>query len=699
MWDELLDKNNITHYHNLAMSGGTEHTNYRASMYFNDNQGIAKRNTVEKWGGRVNVNAKGFQDKLKASINVSTMFKKVDKAGGGNGDWEQAVQRNPTAPIYNDDGTFYETQGFSNYNPMSRLANRISEQNQQTTLVDAKFTFDITKDLSVSAFGSYSRDSWNDREYKKSTDWDQRGSNTGYAKKENKQYTTQQFEATADYRKTFKEKHTITAMAGYSYLYSKYERFDVSNSGFTTDGFLDWNLGAGQGRQKSNSIHYIDLGSFKEDNTLIAFFGRVNYSLMDKYFFQASLRHEGSSRFGANHKWGNFPSISAGWTISEEQFMKSLTFLNELKLRIGYGVTGNQDIPNYQSLVTLSTGGVYPQDGQYFQTYGPAKNPNPELRWEEKHEINFGIDFSVLNNRLSGSLDIYTRDTKDLLYDYTVQKPPFVQDRVWTNVGTIRNSGVELQLSAVAIETKDFNWDVDFTISTGTSKLTKLSGDVYKANYLNFYGLPSPGNLGDAFRLVEGGKMGDFYGKRFAGFTEDGKWQFYKADGSIATTSEMNDNDKTIIGNGTPKVYASLGTKFTYKQFDFALFFRGKFGFDILNVQDMFFGNRKWLPDNVLESAITKHAKLNDSTQYSDYYLEKGDFVKLDNVTLGYTFKFKTPFIRNMRAYVSARNLFTITGFSGMDPEVADSGFEPGVAKRDFYPRSTTWTLGVNIGF
>lgn len=698
LWDELLNKDNVSHYHNLSMSGGSENTNYRASMFFNENQGIAKRNSNERWGGRVNLNAKGFQDKLKASINMSTLFNEVDKVGGGSSDWEQAVQRNPTAPIYTEDG-FYETQGWNNYNPMSRFANRISKQNQQTTIVDAKFTFSITQDLSISALGAYSRDSWNDREYTKSTDWDRRGTKTGKAKKENKLYQTKQFESTIDYRKTFNEIHTITAMVGYSYQYSTYERFNVSNEGFSTDGFLDWNLGAGLGRDKNNSTHFVNLGSFKESNTLIAFFGRVNYSLLNKYHFQASLRHEGSSRFGANNKWGNFPSVSAGWSISEEGFMNDITAINDLKLRVGYGVTGNQDISNYQSLVTLSTGGKYPQDGTYYETYGPAKNPNPDLRWEEKHEVNIGIDFSVLSSRLSGSIDLYSRDTKDLLYDYTVQKPPFVQDRIWTNVGTIRNQGIELQLSAIAMETKDFLWNVDMTFATGTSKLTKLSGDVYKANYLTFYGLPSPGNLGDAFRLEEGGKMGDFYGKRFAGLDEDGKWLFYKADGSKAHTSEMNNNDYTVIGNGTPKAQASLGSTFKYKNFDFSFLFRGKFGFDILNVQDMFFGNKKWLPNNVLESAVKKHAALNDDPQYSDYYLEKGDFVKLDNITLGYTFNLNTPYIRNMRAYVSGRNLFTITGFDGMDPEVADSGFEPGVSKRDFYPRSQTWTLGVSIGF
>lgn len=703
LWDALTNKDNVSHYHNLSMSGGSQHTNYRASVYFTENQGIAKEHGNERWGGRININHKGLQDRLTASVNLATQFRKQNNLGGGTSNWEQAVQRNPTAPLYNEDGTPYQTQGWNNYNPLDRLANRINERDQQSTQADLKLKLEIIEGLSISAFGAYLRDTYNNREYINGADWDNRGDRQGmgYAAKENALDWSRQFEATIDFMREFKEIHRITALAGYSYQYSTRETFNVNNVGFSTDGFKDWNLGAGLGQDRSsnNTLPRVGLGSEKQDYTLIAFFGRINYSLMDKYFLQAVLRHEGSSRFGVNHKWGNFPAVSASWAIGEEEFMKSATFLDELKVRIGYGVTGNDGIPNYQSIVTLGTGGQYPQNGVYYQTYGPEKNPNPDLRWEQKAEINFGIDFAFLQRKISGSLDIYSRDTKNLLYDYNAQKPPYIQDRIYTNVGTIRSRGVELQLTAIPIQTRDFDWDINFAIAGNSNKLTKLSNQVYKANYLEFYGLPSPGNLGNAFRLVEGGKMGDFYGKRFAGFTDDGKWLFYNNAGEKVRSTELSNEDYAVIGNGTPKVQATLGTTLRYKQFDLSFMFRGKFGFDILNVQDIFFGNKKWLPNNVLESAVKKHAQINDDPQYSDYYLEKGDFVKLDNVTLGYTFDFKTPYIRNMRIYLTGKNLLTITGYSGFDPEVADSGFEPGITKRDFYPRTRTYTFGVNIGF
>lgn len=716
LYDELIDRQNISQYHNFAASGGSANTNYRASIFFNDANGIAKQSSREQWGGRININQKGLQDRLSLQVNLAANFNKSNLLGGGfnnsdnpndrinstGGDFEQAVQRNPTAPIYNSDGSFLETQAYNNYNPLSRLANRIAERNQQTFSGDARLTLDIIEGLSASAFGSYVRNNFNDRFYRSTNDWEQRETSDwqgmAYAAKWNDLSWIQTFESTIDYNKTFAGDHSLTALLGYSYQYGAVERFNVNNNGFTTDGFLDWNLGAGSAINNTD-LPRPGMGSFKEDNTLIAFFGRVNYAYKGRYMAQAILRREGSSRFGANHKWGNFPAVSVGWAISEEEFMQAVPEINELKLRAGYGVTGNQGIPNYQSLLTLSTGGVYPQNGVYYQTYGPSRNPNPNLRWEQKAEWNFGLDFALFNNRLSGALDVYDRETKDLLYSYNAQQPAFVRDLIYTNVGSIRNRGVELQLSAVAMQRENFRWNIDFAGNTNSNKLTKLSGDIFQANWLEFYGLPSPGNLGNAFRLEEGGEIGNFYGKRFAGFTEDGKWQFYKADGSTGSASEMNANDLTVIGNGVPKYNASLSNTFVYKNFDLTIFFRGKFGFDILNTKDLYFGNKKWLPNNLLRSAITTHNQLNDDPQYSDYYLERGDFVKLDNITLGYNFKLNSSYIRNMRVYVTGRNIATITGYSGIDPELQDTGFEAGVDARGFYPRTQSWAIGLNVGF
>lgn len=703
LYDELINKSNLSQYHNLAASGGKTNSNYRASIYFNDAEGIAKQNSRRQFGGRVNVNQIGFNERLTFIANMAVNFNKADLLGGQRGDFEQAVQRNPTAPLFNADGSFVETQAYNNYNPLSRLANRISERDQQTVSADAKLDFRIIEGLHFNTFVSYLKNSFNDRYYRSTKDWDQRRNSSyqgmAYASKSNFMEYTKTLESILNYSKDINEKNTISALLGYSYQYYTYEDFYVNNNGFTTDGFLDWNLGAG-GAIQNTALPRPGLGSGKQDNTLIAFFGRVNYSFANKYFAQAVLRREGSSRFGANNKWGSFPAFSVGWEITQETFMQNLTAINNLKLRIGYGVTGNQGIPNYQSIVTLGTGGVYPQNGVYYQTYGPGRNPNPNLRWEEKAEINFGLDFGLFSNRITGSLDVYNRKTKDLLHNYNAQQPAFVTGSIFTNVGSIRSRGVELQLSAQALKRGDFVWSIDFAGNTNSNKLTQLSNDVFKANFLEFYGLPSPGNLGNAIRLEEGGDVGNFYGKRFAGFTEDGKWLFYKADGTTARASDINSNDLAVIGNGVPNLHLALNNRFTYKNFDLSIFFRGMFMFDILNTKELYFGNKKWLPNNLLKSAITTHNELNDDPQYSDYYIEKGDFVKLDNLTLGYTLPIKeNKYVRNARIYFTGRNLLTITGYSGIDPELESTGFSTGVDDRGFYPRTKSFTVGLNVGF
>ena len=698
MYNELINKQNISHYHNLAASGGSEKANYRGSLYYNNFQGIAKENEREQIGGRLNFNQKGMQGKLDLQVNLVTNFNTANLLGGN--DFEQAVKWNPTAPVIKEDGKFFEMQ--ENYNPIARYATRESERNQQTFSGDARLTAHILDNLTASFFASYLRDNWNDRNYRSMLDWDQRVGTSwngmGYASKKNELSYTKTFEPTVNYNLTIHDDHTLNAVAGYSYQYSTYESFDASNNGFTTDGFLDWNLGAGSAIQNT-LLPRPGLGSFKDDNTLIAFFGRVNYSYANKYYAQFILRHEGSSRFGANNKWGNFPAASIGWAISEESFMKDIALVNSLKLRAGFGVTGNQGIPNYQSLTTLSTGGLYPQDNVYYQTYGPARNPNPDLRWERKEEWNIGLDYALLNQRLSGSIDVYTRNTRDLLYNYTAQQPPFVRSSLYTNVGTIKNNGVEIAIQAIPVKKEDFQWQVNLTANSQFNRLTKLSSDVFKANWLNFADIPNPGAMGPAIRVEEGGTIGNFYGKRFAKFDEQGKWMFYKADGSIVPSAQITEEDWTVIGNGVPKYVVGLAQTFRYKGFDLNLLLRGKFAFDILNLPEVFYGNRSYLPNNIYNSTFSRHKELNDAPQYSSYYIERGDFVRLDNLTLGYNFKTKGTYIKNLRLYLSGRNLMTITGYKGLDPEVRDIGFEAGVDARGFYPRTQSWTFGLNMGF
>ncbi|RZL01181.1 MAG: TonB-dependent receptor, partial [Pedobacter sp.] len=368
--------------------------------------------------------------------------------------------------------------------------------------------------------------------------------------------------------------------------------------------------------------------------------------------------------------------------------------------------TGNSGISNYSSLVTLGTGGVYLYpDGQYRETYGPDRNPNPDLRWEKKREYNVGLDFELINSRLSGSLDVYNRVTQDLLDNYDSPQPPFIRGNIYTNVGTISAKGVELALNYKAITNDSFTWNVDFAGSTTSNRLDSYSNQIYKRDYLLLGDIGGYGALGTAIRTYEGGKLGEFWGKKFTGFTEDGKWLFYNRAGEQVRNDDINnspDRDVTdfeVIGNGIPKFYLSMANNFTYKNFDFRIFLRSKLGYQILNTTAISYGNKR-SGDNLLNSTFDKYAEIDDTYMYSDYYIENGSHLKIDEITLGYRFGIKSKSIRNFRVYATGQNLATITGYTGNDPDfVSDTGLAPGIDGRGPYPSTTSFLLGLNIGF
>ncbi|MDR1723294.1 MAG: SusC/RagA family TonB-linked outer membrane protein [Tannerella sp.] len=700
-WPDLLtDKNNMSQNHNLSMTGGNSKTNYRASIYFRDVNPIAIESDQSNWGGRLNINHTGLNDRLNVQLTVSTDMRSRNNVGE-NGAWEQVSQRNPTEPAKDEDGEWLEDGAYNSYNPLARYSTRENYSTRTTWLGTGKVTLTVLEGLKVAVRGSWQQydnitRGYYYRDSKTSQDSYQGG---GYASKSWSGDIRRTIESTVDYARTFNEIHSFNAIVGHSYEYHVDESFNAYNSVFLTDAFKDNNLGNGTGMTLGTS--YFGMGSSKSDDKLAAFFGRINYVLNSKYQLSATLRHEGSSRFGRDKRWGNFPAVSAGWIISKESFMDGIDFINNLKLRAGVGVTGNIPSSNYLYMTTLGTGGQYPvAGGTWYQTYGPARNPNTDLQWEEKQEWNIGLEYAILKDRIKGTIDFYTRRTKNLLDSYNAQLPPFVLSTVYTNVGTISNKGIELGINATPVETRDFGWDINATFFYQKNILESLSDEIYKATYKEWGSLPSPGALGNAIRTEEGKSLGGFYGKRFAGFNENGQWLFYNKANEVVTLSEVKPEDLTYIGNGIPKYYASLGNTLRYKGLDLTIFLRGKFDYQILNLKELYFGNLNWLPNNVLKSATTKHAELHDAPQYSDYYLENGDFVKIDNITLGYNFKFKpNDWVRSLRVYVSAQNLATFTSYSGVTPEVQDTGFTVGMENRSFFPATSTVMFGINFGF
>ena len=701
-YDQLINHDNLSQNHNLNLSGGTDKTSYRASLNYRNLEGITLENGRKEYTLRLNVNQKGLNDRLNAQINLATNFNNANLLGGGG--WESEMTKNPTLSNYNPDGSY--RFDLTSTNEFARLKQETNYRKQQTTSADAKVDLDIIDGLKASVFGSVTRNNNIDGQYRFKASEDSMENTDfpagGYAYKADG--LTQDFavEPTLQYAKTFLDKHSVTAVTGYSYRYHIDEGSNASNRGFINDLMHEDNLSDGS----ALGIGKASMDSFKNDNTLIAFFGRVNYAFNNKYLAQFILRREGSSKFGANNKWGNFPAVSAGWNVSEENFMESIKFVNYLKLRVGYGLTGNSGFSNNASRVTLGGGGKYLfPDGKYYETYGPNRNPNPDLKWETKRELNIGLDYRLFDSRLTGAIDVFKRTTKDLLDTYTSPQPPYVQSSIYANVGTISSKGIELALSYAAVKSTDFFWNMDFTASALKNTLDTYSNDQFKVLYRTFGGIGGAGDLGDAITTYETGALGEFWGKKFAGFTDDGKWLFYNRAGEAVRNDQINNSkDKNLtdlqnLGNAIPKYYASWTHDFTYKNFDLRIFIRGKFDYKILNTTALTYGNKTW-SGNLLKDTFTKHNQINDTYMYSDYYLENGTNVKIDELTLGYNFKLQSKWARNIRLYASGQNLATITGYSGNDPDfVQDTGFGAGIDNRSAYPSTRSFLVGLNVGF
>lgn len=451
------------------------------------------------------------------------------------------------------------------------------------------------------------------------------------------------------------------------------------------------------------------MGSNASERVLLAYFGRAIYNYKEKYLLNLSLRREGASVLGLSNKWANFPGVSAGWIVSKESFMDNVAFVKNLKLRIGYGETGNQfGLRPYQSLIRIGPfieqwGQDMPSaliNGQWVRTYGPTINPNPNLRWETKKELNAGIDFVILKRGwLNGSIDIYSRKIEDLIGNYFAQVPPGIYPLTFANAGSLENKGVELSLNAAIIKKKDFVWNAGFVGAYNKSKIISFSNDLFKGTASPV--TPINGWGTEVQRMEPGNPVGAFYGKRFAGFTDEGQWLFYNNEGKPVTSNEIGDNDYAFLGSGIPQYNFGLTNNFVFGNFDASVLIRSALKFKALNAKRIFHENVNLFgTTNLFTSAIEGAVK--GEPTFSSYYLENGDYLKVDNVTLGYSLPLKNNTVKSVRLSVTATNLLLISGFSGIDPELGISGpfSAPGVEMNNsYYPRTRSFTFGVQVGF
>ena len=725
-------KAGFKHNHSLSVNGGTKNATYSGNITYARDWGIMRNSGNEDAKVQLDYTQYMWNDKLKVNLNTLVTRNKYD-INNNSYAYRQAVIRNPSSPIYDEDGGYNENfDKLQYYNPVEiqneyfgDAVSKFSQLNGSVTLTPIK-GWD-TKLLISWGEGTTSSESYTSKDYFSIAT---QNDYNGYASKSEGNWIDKTLELTSNYHNNFGD-HRVDALVGYSYLYGENNGFGAGNGNFSTDKFL-WN-NLGNGSFLTEKDRHASVSSYRNSHKLIGFFGRISYGYADRYNVLASIRREGSSKFGANHKWGTFPSASAGWTISNEKFMESThNWLDNLKLRVGYGVTGREPYSNYLAQYLYAFAGygdVLNMEGNWTKTLEVTQNVNKDLKWETSHEWNFGVDFSVLKGRLSGNVDFYVKTTKDLLYNYAVPVPPNMYGYTLANVGDMRNTGIEFMINAIPVKTKDFTWETSLTLSHNSNKLLKLSNEMYETdNFTEVGGLSDPITV-TTHCMEVGHTLGDYWGLKYVGVDKDG---FVLVEAKDAngnwTVQQFNTNlntesNRQRLGNGMPKVYLGWNHTFSYKGFDLNLQFTGQFGYKILNAQRAFYENNS-IAYNRLKSADKLYPAINtDGTPYIDPatgeqkmvklsntmsqgfwsdHLENGDFLKLTNATLGYTIPLKgaiKKYITNARVYLSATNMFCITGYSGIDPEVSRDILAPGIDDRDKYPTTRSYTVGMSINF
>ena len=711
-WIDEISRTPVSHVHNLSLMGGNSKTNYIANLNYASRQGIMKKSDFESFQGRIEVTHRMFDDKLKLKFGLFGKKNQMESttSGGSFRGWVygQATRRNPTDPVRNEDGTWNENVSKFEYeNPLALLYEAEGNVKKTQLRYNGNIVYNPIKDLTLSAVFSYIRDNMN-RGYGETLNhisalrdglagWSSVGAYTKMEKL---------MELTAQYNKEIGA-HKFSVLGGYSYNETDFEELWIDNYGFQDDYFGGWhNIGIGSALKDGKA----NIGSKKTPTNLIGFFGRATYSFKNRYLLMGALRYEGASQlWGTDNAWGLFPSISVGWRITEEAFMKNQKIFDDLKLRVGYGVTGSQPKDPFLGVAMLKYGSYAFVNGNWVQTIVPASNPNPDLKWEEKKETNIGLDFVSWGGRLSGSIDYYTRDVDGLIYEYGVPTPPNLYNKTMANGGTMRNRGVEVLVTVVPVQNKDFEWSTTGTFSLNSNKLISLSGSIFKSDYdyFNTGTVEYSGQVADSHRVQVGESIGNFYGFKVVDVDSEGRWIYEDRNGELVNYKDFTHapEDKHVIGNGLPKWYAGWNNTLRYKNFDLNVTMRGAFGFQIINGGRMNYENVKNSRfENRLKSVndlvFGKHTLSPEvEPEFNSYYVEDGDYWKIDNITLGYSFGQVGKYIKSLRIYGSVLNALTITGYKGIDPEVSTDGLTPGYDTRDRYPSVRSFTFGVNVKF
>lgn len=713
-WQDEVLRTGVSHNHNLSISGGNKQTKYIASLNYIDHDGVIRGTEMNRVNGRALITTKVLKDRLTLSAGINAMrgvHKGVPVGQNGESVLDAMNYYSPTNPVRNEDGSWFKSDiGSQNYNPLSMINEDSNEFEWRRMQYIGKASLDIIDGLVLNANYSYNSKQKVYSYYNSSLSQLPYGGTKGKAHRDTRLGHDQTFETYLNYDLTLAKVHKLSLMAGYSWEERvNNDGFGVSVYNFYNDQLGFKNLAYGN---FINGMSDVDSG-VEEIVRNISFYGRANYSYDGKYLLQATVRRDGSSVFGANNRWGTFPSVSAAWNIAEESFMKGGIF-DQLKLRAGYGVSGNAlgfGAYSAYTLFGLNSGSSFTYNGVTYSKIEATQNGNKDLKWETTKMFNVGVDFAFLDSRLSGSIEFYSKKTSDLIWSYDVSTNIYPVGSMNANVGDITNTGIELTINAVPVKTKDFTWQTTVNLAHNKNKVEKLSNKKFSVDYKD-WGDPNIGGIssnGEVERIKEGESLGTFWTYEWAGYNDHGQSTYYVHDattgertGEVTTTPEKK--DKTKVGCALPKVTYGWNNTLTYKKWALTAFFQGNIGNKIMNATRAHYSNKALLSagKNVLADALKDKYFTSDNTYYypSDRYLENGSFFRLSTLSLAYTFDNLDGWLKSVQVYGTAKNVFTITGYKGLDPDINLGGLEPGLDKREtFYPHTRSFILGVKVNF
>lgn len=739
-WIDEVTRTGISHVHNLSYSGGAGSMTYRASLNYRDIQGIGVVNDgFQQLNGRLSINQRALNDRLSFSLDLTATDREAQFLDPAV--FQFATTYNPTAPVRVDDpgfnvpqavidnsnaiyGGFFEIDNFQYNNPAAIARTTLNTRRQRNLLYSLTASYDILDNLVLST--SYSRNTENGIDgFFASQNSRFSGGAAGSADRRGNasRFTNDNYndliEVTATYDTELGGGNDLELLAGYSWQEYNFEDFNAGGRGLPSDAFTFDNLGT------LNDIAngQVDVGSFRGSYRVVGFFGRARLGLGSAYNITASVRRDGTSRNGPENKWDVFPAISASADLVDAL---SLTGPDQLKLRVGYGITGSLPPNNFDYLQTFGVGEQAPSGGGYVPTIGPTSNENDLLRFEKKGEFNAGLDFAFMDYRLTGSLDFYTRVTRDLLFNAQVPSPPFLFLNLQANLNNVDlvNTGVELAIAYTVgdIGGDGFTWEPSLTFATFNTELEQ-NDEVADFNFGDGGTLiiqsstpGSPGQNGDPISQV---RIGEEFGGLYTRVLDveateaEGSYQFVDQDGD----GDVDNDDKVLVGNGLPDFSLSISNSFSYGNLDFNFFLRGDFGHDLANLPANFYGQHGNAISRPIDNIIVTDRFLRGVISppiFSDYFVEDASFLALDNAQLGYTFDLGENIgFNNLRVYIAGQNLFYITDYSGVDPNVRffddqnsngtrdddESPLAPGLDRRSTFFRTATYTFGLSVGF